>query len=95
MFPAFVSFIGSLNVSFENLIKKLYIKLKPFYDLLHRNPPEIWTKKFENIFHKIRTDTKLTISNTKHPFIAVDASLIGLGAVLFQPNGDNKRKVVP
>ena len=32
-------------------------------------------------------ETELTIPNTKHPFfITVDASLVGLGAVLFQMN---------
>ena len=40
-------------------------------------------------------ETELTIPNTKHPFfIAVDASLIGLGAVLFQMNEENKMRVV-
>ena len=39
--------------------------------------------------------TELTIPNTKHPFfITVDASLIGLGAVLFQLNEDKKMKVI-
>ena len=39
------------------------------------------------------SDTELTISNTKHPFfITVDASLVGLGAVLFQMNEENKMK---
>ena len=38
-------------------------------------------------------DTELTIPNTKHPFfITVDASLVGLGAVLFQMNETNKMK---
>ena len=40
-------------------------------------------------------DTELTIPNTKHPFfITVDASLVGLGAVLFQMNETNKLKVI-
>ena len=38
-------------------------------------------------------DTELTIPNTKHPFfITVDASLVGVGAVLFQMNEENKMK---
>ena len=41
------------------------------------------------------SETELTIPNTKHPFfITVDASLIGLGAVLFQVNEQNKMKVI-
>ena len=40
----------------------------------------------------LTSETDLTIPNTKHPFfITVDASLIGLGAVLFQ---QNKMKVI-
>ena len=40
-------------------------------------------------------DTELTIPNTTHPFfITVDASLVGLGAVLFQVNEENKMKVI-
>ena len=40
-------------------------------------------------------DTELTIPNTTHPFfITVDASLVGLGAVLFQMTKENKMKVI-
>ena len=43
----------------------------------------------------LTSETELTIQNTKHPFfITVDASLIGLGAVLFQLNEQNKMKVI-
>ena len=53
-----------------------------------------------NVFSKKRkvfltSETELTIQNTKYPFfITVDASLIGLGAVLFQLNEQNKMKVI-
>ena len=40
-------------------------------------------------------ETELTILNTKHTlFITVDASLVGLGAVLFQMNEENKMRVI-
>ena len=40
-------------------------------------------------------ETELTIPNTKHPFFkTVDASLVGLGAVLFQMNEENKMRVI-
>ena len=40
-------------------------------------------------------ETELTIPNTKHQFfIPVDASLVGLGAVIFQMNEDNKIRVI-
>ena len=43
----------------------------------------------------LTSETELTIPNTKHPFfITVDASLIGLGAVLFQLKEQNKMKVI-
>ena len=43
----------------------------------------------------LTSETELTIPNTKHPFfITVDASLIGLDAVLFQLNEQNKMKVI-
>ena len=53
-----------------------------FIDKLHRNLKPFYTRT-------------LTIPNTKHPFfITVDASLIGLGAVLYQLNKQNKMKVI-
>ena len=83
-----MSFIGALNF-YTKFIKKLHINLKPFYDLLHENTPWKWTDEHESLFQKLEksltSETELTIPNTKHPFfITVDASLIGLGAVLFQ-----------
>ena len=40
-------------------------------------------------------ETELTIPNTKYPFfITVDASLVGLGAVRFQINEENKMKII-
>ena len=83
---ALMSFIGALN-------------FKTFYDLLHENTPWKWADEHESLFQKLKisltSETELTIPNTKHPFfITVDASLIGLGAVLFQLNEQNKMKVI-
>ena len=93
-----MSFIGALNF-YTKFIEKLHINLKPFYDLLHENTPWKWTDEHESLFQKLKmsltSETELTIPNTKHPFfITVDASLIGLGAVLFQLNEQNKMKVI-
>ena len=93
-----MSFIGALNF-YTNVIEKLHINLKPFYDLLHENTPWKWTDEHESLFQKLKmsltSETELTIPITKHPFfITVDASLIGLGAVLFQLNEQNKMKVI-
>ena len=80
-------------------MKKLHINPKPFYDILHENTPWKWTDEHERLFQKLKmsftSETELTIPNTKHPFfITVDALLIGLGAVLFQLNEQNKMKVI-
>ena len=95
---AVMSFIGALNF-YTKLIEKLHINLKPFYDLLHENTPWKWTDEHESLFQKrkitLTSETELTIPNTKHPFfITVDASLIGLSAVLFQLNEQNTMKVI-
>ena len=95
---ALLSFIGALNF-YTKFIEKLHLNLKPFYDLLHENTPWKWTDEHESLFQKLKmsltSETELTIPNTKHPFfITVDASLIGLGAVLFQLNEQNKMKVI-
>ena len=95
---ALMSFIGAINF-FTKFIEKLHINLKPFYDLLHENTSWKWTDEHESLFQKLKmsltSETELTIPNTKHPFfITVDASLIGLGAVLFQLNEQNKLKVI-
>ena len=84
---ALMIFIGALNF-YTKFIEKLHINLKPFYDLLHENTPWKWTDEHESLLQKLKmsltSETELTIPNTKHPFfITVDASLIGLGAVLF------------
>ena len=93
-----MSFIGAFNF-YTKFIERLHINLKPFYDLLHENTPWKWTDEHESLFEKLKisltSETELTIPNTNHPFfITVDASLIGLGAVLFQLNEQNKMKVI-
>ena len=95
---ALMSFICALNF-YTKFIEKLHIILKPFYDLLHKNTPWSWTTEHETLCHELKnalsSDTELIIPNTKHQFfITVDASLIGLGAVLFQLNEYNKMKVI-
>ena len=95
---ALLSFIGALNF-YTKFSEKLHINLKPFCDLLHENTPWKWTDEHERLFQKLKmsltSETELTKPNTKHPFfITVDASLIGLGAFLFQLNEQNIMKVI-
>ena len=69
------------------------------YTLLHDDVKIQWTpeleKTFQNVKNAMTADTELTIPNTTHPFlITVDASLVSLGAVIFQMNEENKMKVI-
>ena len=89
-----MSFIGALN-TYTKVVEKLNISLKPFYDLFYENTPWNWTDENETLFHKLKkpltSETERTKPNTKHSFfITVDASFIGLGAVLFQLNEEKK-----
>ena len=88
-----MQFLGSVNF-YSKFIEKLHINLKPLYTLLHDDNIVEWTPELGKIFQDVKNamtaDTELTIPNTKHPFfIIVDASLVGLGAVLFQMNETN------
>ena len=85
---ALLRFIGSMNF-YSKFINNLHISLKPFYTLLHDDILFEWTPDLDKLFNQIKLflskDAEIAIPNT-HPFyITVDASLIGLGAVLFQP----------
>ena len=58
-----------------------------------------WTPELEKIFQDVKNamtaETELTIPNTKHTlFRTFDASLVGLGAVLFQMNEESKMRVI-
>ena len=93
-----MQFLGSVNF-YSKFIEKLHINLKPLYTLLHDDVKFQWTPELEAIFQNVKNamtaDTELTIPNTTNPFfITVDASLVGLGAVLFQMNEGNKMKVI-
>ena len=85
-----IRFIGSMKV-YSKFINKLHISKKPFYTLLHDDVSFEWTPDLDKLLNQtklsVSKDAELAIPNTTHPFyMTVDASLIGLGAVLFQPN---------
>ena len=89
-----MQFLGSVNFCFKFIIPYIYL-----YTLLHDDVKFQWTPELEKIFQDVKNsmtaDTELTIPNIKHPFfITVDASLVGLGAVLFHMNEENKMKIV-
>ena len=92
-----MQYFGSVNF-FSKFVENLHINLKPLYTLLHDVVKFQWTPELEKIFQDVKNamtaETELTIPNTKHPFfIIVDASLVGLGAVLFQMNEKKKMRV--
>ena len=92
-----MQFLGSVNF-YSKFIEKLHKNLKTLYTL-HDDVKFQWTPELEKIFQNVKNamtaDTELTIPNTTHPFfITVDASLVGLGAVLFQMNEENKMEVI-
>ena len=64
---AIMSFIGALNF-YTNVIYKLHINLKPFYNFLQENTPWKRTDERERLFQKIKTslffETEHTIPNT-------------------------------
>ena len=82
---------------FQNLLKKYILLSNHIYNLLHDNVFQL-TPELEQIFNKIKntmTSLKLNLqyqTQNIHFFIRLDASIIGLGAVLFQLNEQNKMK---
>ena len=87
-----------MNFYYSKFINKIHNSSKPFYTLLHDDVSFEWTSNLDKHFNQIKLslskDAELAIPNTTHPFyITVDASLIGPGAVLFQPNSNNKMQV--
>ena len=90
-----MQFLGSVNF-YSKYFEKLHINLKPLYTLLLDDVKFQWTPELEKIVKNAMTaESELTIPNTKHLyFITVDASLVGLGAVLFQRNEDSKMRVI-
>ena len=91
-------FVGTLNF-YSKYIENLHTIFQPLYTLLHDDVPFKMTPELYKLFNEIKNsltkNTELAIPNTDFPFyILVDASLIGLGAVLFQPNKENKMQVL-
>ena len=93
-----MQFLDSVNF-YSKFVEKLHINLKPLYTFLHDDVKFQWTPELEKIFQDVKNamiaETELTIPKTKHSFfITIDASLVGLDAVLFQMNEENKMRVI-
>ena len=87
-------FIGSISF-YSKFIQSCTSLSNFFYTLLHEDVSLEWTPDLNELFESIKLSLKkeadLVTPDTSKPFyITVDDSLIGLGAVLFQPNSNNK-----
>ena len=90
--------IGSRNFS-SPLINKLHSSLKPVCTLLQNDISFEWAPKVDIRFKEIKTllskEAQLAIPKTSHPFnLTVEASLIGLDTILFQPNTIIKKQLI-
>ena len=93
-----MQFLGGVNF-YSKFIETLLINLKPLNTSLHVDVKFQWTPELEKIFrdvkNKMTAETELTIPNSKLSFfITVVASLVGLGAVFFQKNEENKMRMI-
>lgn len=80
------SYIGLLTY-YGRFIENLSIKLEPFYELLRKDVPFVWTETHARVFRESKTwlteESLLTHYSSDLPLvISVDASGVGVGAVL-------------
>lgn len=91
-------FLGKINFYHKN-VPKIAIKLDPLHNLLRKGQEFNWTKECQEAFEEIKqilcTQPVLTIFDPSRPIhIYADASLLGVGAVLKQPQEDKTEKPV-
>ena len=85
-----MSFIGARKL-ICNLYRKITHQSQTLLRYLHENTPWNWPPEHKLLSNKVKPSftfvTELTIPNTKNLFfITVEASLIGIRAVLIQHN---------
>lgn len=90
------SFLGILNY-YSKFLPQMSTKLKPLYDLLHKNAKFTWgpseDKSFKMAKEALQADSLLVHYDREKPLVlACDASPYGVGAVLSHtmPTGDEK-----
>ena len=91
-------FLGKLNFYLQYIPKSAII-LEPFHNLLRKNVEFNWTEKCQEHFEEVKnylcSDPILAIFDPTAPiYIFTDASLLGVGAVLKQPQVDGSLKPV-
>jgi len=89
-------FLGKINF-YHKYVPKIAIKLEPLHNLLRKGNEFKWTKKCQKSFDEMKqilcTQPVLTIFDPNLPIhIYTDACLLGVGAVLKQPQEDGIEK---
>lgn len=93
------SFLGMCSY-YRRLVKNFSIIAHPLFDLTKHDTTKIdWKDEHETAFNKLKTiltsEPVIThFSDDKETFLTVDASLIGLGAVLEQPDDSQKLRPI-
>lgn len=91
-------FLGKINF-YHKYVPNIAIKLDPLHNLLRKGQPFIWTKECQKSFDELKnillTQPVLTIFDPNLPIhIYTDASLLGVGGVLKQPQKNKEEKPV-
>lgn len=91
-------FLGKINF-YHKYVPQIAIKLEPLHNLLRKGQIFNWTKACQESFDEMKqilcSHPILTIFDPNLPIhIYTDASILGIGAVLKQPQEDNEEKPV-
>lgn len=91
-------FLGKINF-YHKYVPNIAIKLEPLHNLLRKEQTFNWTKACQDAFEEMKqilcSHPILTIFDPKLPIhIYTDASILGIGAVLKQPQKNNEEKPV-
>lgn len=91
-------FLGKINF-YHKYVPNIAVKLEPLHNLLRKGQSFNWTKNCQEAFNEMKqilcSQPVLTIFNPNLPiYIYTDASILGVGAVLKQPQEDNYEKPV-
>lgn len=91
-------FLGKINF-YHKYVPNIAIKLEPLHNLLRKGQTFNWTKACQESFEEMKqilcSQPILTIFDPNLPIhIYTDASILGVGAVLKQPQENNEEKPV-
>lgn len=91
-------FLGKINF-YHKYVPNIAIKLEPLHNLLRKGQTFNWTKACQESFDEMKqilcSQPILTIFDPNLPIhIYTDASILGVGAVLKQPQANNEEKPI-